>query len=102
MCPRCGASVPETWQICSSCGSELSPIMHKGGVESYPPQLCLRCGEPMKALGTLRLHEGTRAWPFLLAELGELLVNRESFEAFSCIGCGKVELFLPKSPRGQP
>jgi len=48
-------------------------------------------------MGQLKFHEGTRAWPFLLGELGELLVNRESFETFICEGCGKVEFFMPKA-----
>jgi len=50
----------------------------------------------MRSAGQLKLHEGTRAWPFLFGELGELLVNRESFQTFICEGCGKVEFFMPR------
>ncbi|MCH6485326.1 hypothetical protein MMG85_17375 [Pseudoxanthomonas sp. LH2527] len=53
----------------------------------------------MKPAGQLKLHEGTRAWPFLFGELGELFVNRESFDTFVCESCGKVEFFMPVSAR---
>ncbi len=48
----------------------------------------------MRLIGTRRFHEGSRLAPFLLAELGELLVNRESFDLYTCTACGKVEFFL--------
>lgn len=71
-------------------------------IGSYPPASCLRCKSAMRSMGQLKFHEGTRAWPFLLGELGELLVNRESFETFICEGCGKVEFFMPKVLRADP
>jgi hypothetical protein len=37
-------------------------------------------------------HEGTR-WG-LLGELGELFVNRESFDIYVCPRCGRVEFFV--------
>ena len=67
--------------------------------EACPPKSCLRCGSTMSAMGRLNFHEGTRAWPFLLGELGELLVHRGSFEAYVCEGCGKVEFFAPRLRR---
>jgi hypothetical protein len=48
----------------------------------------------MLAAGRKKFHEGTRAWPFLFGELGELFVNREAFDVYACQGCGKVEFFL--------
>ena len=48
----------------------------------------------MEFAGRKRFHEGTRAWPFLFGEIGELLVNRESFDLYACPSCGKIELFL--------
>ncbi len=54
----------------------------------------LRCHSPMRLIGTRRFHEGSRLAPFLLAELGELLVNRESFDLYTRTACGKVEFFL--------
>jgi len=42
----------------------------------------------------MKFHEGSRAWPFVLGDVGELLVNRESFDVHACGKCGKVEFFL--------
>ena len=105
-CPNCGQSVPESWKVCSSCGhdadasnAEASPATEP---DAFPPHACLRCGKRMRSTGAIRLHEGTRAWPFLFGELGELLVNRERFEVFACEGCGKVEFFLPTESRTAP
>jgi len=61
---------------------------------TYSKAECLRCGRPLAYLGTRKFHEGTRAWPFLLAELGELFVNREEFQIFACARCGHVEFFV--------
>lgn len=55
---------------------------------------CLRRGTPMVAVSRMRFHEGTRAWPFLLGDFGELFVNRETFDTYACTGCGKVEFFV--------
>jgi len=44
--------------------------------------------------GIKRFHEGTRLWAFLFGDLGELFVNRESFEVYACPNCGKVEFFV--------
>lgn len=52
----------------------------------------------MTCLGTMRLHEGTRLWPFLLGNVGELMVDRKRFETFACTNCGKVEFFMPPDP----
>jgi hypothetical protein len=60
----------------------------------YSKAQCLRCQRPLAYLGTREFHEGTRAWPFLLAELGELFVNREEFQLFACPRCGHVEFFV--------
>ena len=104
ICPTCGEQVPGDWVICTQCGydSAVKPaaaLPVDRVAEAYPPQSCLRCDSAMRAMGRLNLHEGTRAWPFLLGEFGELLVNRESFEAFVCDGCGKVEFFAPRLRR---
>jgi hypothetical protein len=34
--------------------------------------------------------------PFLLGNVGELFVNRESFDSYACSRCGKVEFFLAR------
>jgi hypothetical protein len=53
---------------------------------------CLRCGRGLDALGTKKFHEGAR-WG-VLGDLGELLVNRQGFDIYSCSYCGHVEFFL--------
>ena len=58
---------------------------------------CMRCGGAMRALGRLRLHEGSQAAPFLLGNLGELMVRRLDVDAIACTGCGKLEFFLPQA-----
>ncbi len=51
----------------------------------------------MRALGRLRLHEGSQAAPFLLGNLGELMVRRLDVDAIACTGWGKLEFFLPQA-----
>ena len=53
---------------------------------------CPRCNVPKAYLGTKEFHEGTR-WGFL-GELGELFVNKESFDVYACPTCGSVEFFV--------
>jgi hypothetical protein len=59
-----------------------------------PPKAinCSSCGVPLKYAGTKKFHEGTR-WG-LLGDLGELFVNKETFDVYCCPECGKVEFFL--------
>ncbi|MFZ5637854.1 MAG: DUF7577 domain-containing protein [Pseudomonadota bacterium] len=106
-CPSCGEDNDSDFGICWNCGAQ-----HDGGppasdfvrddvlqLDTGVPEerdlKCLRCGTPMKTLGRLRFHEGTRALPVVYGQLGELLVNRESFDAYACASpdCGKVEFF---------
>jgi hypothetical protein len=56
---------------------------------------CLRCGGRMAFLGDRDFHEGTRAWGFVLGDLGELFTGRTSLELYACERCGHIELFLP-------
>jgi hypothetical protein len=48
----------------------------------------------MAFMGRMNFHEGSRTMPFLLGNVGELFVNRESFDSYVCSSCGKVEFFL--------
>jgi len=100
-CPRCGAAVPQESELCGQCGfdSTVPLAAHPG---AHAPERCLRCASPMQFAGTLQLHEGTRMWPVLLGNIGELLVNRKRFETFLCTGCGKVEFFMPPEPDTGP
>lgn len=102
-CPKCQTSVPDHWHVCVECGLKVADF-EKGyqpeacpkQQQGYPPTRCLRCDGQMVSVGELKFHEGSRAWPFILGEIGELMVNRQCFEGFVCQQCGKTELFIPK------
>jgi hypothetical protein len=122
-CPQCGEDNGETYDLCWNCGTRAdgtaaspdfvrevplgdpaSGIFVEEEDEDWTAAserelACLRCGEPMRTIGRKRFHEGTRAWPFMLGNLGELFVNRESFDVLACAGCGKVEFFVTAAPR---
>jgi hypothetical protein len=61
-----------------------------------PPEpkqvLCPRCSVSKRYLGTKRFHEGTR-WG-IFGDLGELFVNKETFDVYACPKCGSVEFFV--------
>lgn len=52
----------------------------------------------MEFIGRRRFQESTQAMPFLLGDLGSLFVDREEFDLYACVSCGKVELFLSSTP----
>jgi hypothetical protein len=58
------------------------------------PMRCARCQTGLDYVGTKKFHEGTRAFGFVLGDLGELFTNREHFDVYVCPRCGKVELFV--------
>lgn len=99
-CNRCGTSVPQDCALCIKCG--FDPSVPPEQRDHYPPADCLRCQSPMQSAGTLQLHEGTRMWPVLMGNIGELLVDRRRFETFLCSGCGKVEFFMSPEPYSTP
>jgi hypothetical protein len=58
-------------------------------------------------LGTRSFHEGAH-WG-MLGALGEMFMNRESFDVFVCSSCGHVEFFVSgigedtgRHPRNDP
>lgn len=53
---------------------------------------CPSCQTTLNYAGSKRFHEGTR-WG-LLGDLGELFVNKETFDVYYCPGCGKVEFYV--------
>jgi hypothetical protein len=53
---------------------------------------CSSCQVTLQYAGTKKFHEGTR-WG-LLGDLGELFVNKETFDVYYCPRCGKVEFFV--------
>ena len=73
--------------------SETAP----GGSDSDGEEVlpCGRCGAPLTFVGDRDFHEGTRAWGFVLGDLGELFTGGEKLELWACKKCGHVELFLP-------
>jgi ribosomal protein S27AE len=99
-CPRCGETIEAEFDACWNCGTHRdggAPDPAFARDDDAPPVRaldCLRCRSPMAPLGRLRFHEGSRAMPFLLGNLGELFVNRQHFDAYACERCGKVEFFL--------
>lgn len=107
-CTACGEDNDSDFGICWNCGAQSDGgppdpefvhddvLLVDDGVPEARDLKCLRCGAPMQTLGRLRFHEGTRALPVIYGQLGELLVNRESFDAYACTGanCGHVEFFL--------
>lgn len=72
--------------------SETVPSAGSDDEEVLP---CGRCGAPLTFLGDRDFHEGTRAWGFVLGDLGELFTGGEKLEMWACEKCGHVELFLP-------
>jgi len=105
-CKSCGETMETDYAVCWRCGTHLDGApADKDFVPDHLPAppanmvkprelACLRCQTIMQAVSRMRFHEGTRAWPFLLGELGELLVNRQAFDTYACTGCGKVEFFV--------
>lgn len=58
------------------------------------PMTCPRCETALDFVGVKKFHEGSRAMPFLLGDLGELFVKRSHFDVYMCPRCGRVELFV--------
>ena len=56
------------------------------------PMVCPRCESPLDYVGNHKFHEGRRFGVF--GDLGELFVNRSSFDVYVCPTCGRVELFI--------
>ncbi|WP_223266907.1 hypothetical protein [Luteimonas gilva] len=106
ICSNCREKVDSDFDACWNCGTHRdgSPARADFVRDDAPaPDVtrpvsrdlrCLRCNGTMHVVGRKQFHEGSRALPFLLGELGELFVNRESFDVFACGNCGKVELFV--------
>jgi Uncharacterised protein family UPF0547. len=100
-CPNCKAEVIEDFQLCWSCNYSFSEgkIVEIRDIRTIGDRdlNCLRCGISMLFSGNYRFHEGfpTGIW----GAIGEVFVNRESFDLYLCPRCGKVEFFSPSCPK---
>ena len=56
---------------------------------------CSRCDGQLIFVGKKDFHEGTRAWGFVLGDVGELLTGGEEMAMFVCEDCGYVHFFMP-------
>jgi DNA-directed RNA polymerase subunit M/transcription elongation factor TFIIS len=55
---------------------------------------CLRCfDKKMIYNGTQRFHVGSNSAPFIIGDVGELFVNKQTFDLYYCPKCGKVEFY---------
>ncbi len=54
--------------------------------------MCSSCKVPLRYAGTKRFHEGAR-WG-ILGDIGELFVNKETFDIYHCPRCGKVDFYV--------
>lgn len=108
LCAACGEPFEPDFDVCWQCGAQrngspATAAFVRDDLPAPPANAvatrtldCLRCQLPMQAGKRLRLHEGSQMWPFLLDQLGELMVNRAAFDTYACPGCGKVEFFLTR------
>jgi hypothetical protein len=106
-CSKCGETIGKEFDICWNCGTHRDGSPPESNFvrddtltspgERVPPSRvlsCLRCSASMSLLGRKRFHEGSQALPFLIGNLGELFVHRQSFEVYVCPSCGKAEFFV--------
>ncbi len=95
ICPQCSTEIAPSLFYCPNCHFDLKEINRQNGILPSGPRHidCLRCKVELVYQGFFKFHEGERvgAW----GNLFELLVNRESFDLYSCPKCGKVEFFIP-------
>lgn len=110
-CPKCKESIEPSFDTCWHCGTSqdgtedpsFTCVEDLDGVpgswkppESQSPSknalICPRCRKQLTYVGTKRFHEGAQ-WG-IFGDLGELFVNSEKFDVYSCPKCGRVEFFV--------
>jgi hypothetical protein len=82
-CAQCGEEIEDQFDSCWKCAGQRLPA-------GRPVMQCLRCKENMDYKGSKRFHEGGH----FAASVGDLFVNRECFELYTCPKCGHVEFFV--------
>ena len=96
-CPNCQKQVEDNFDLCWNCNfsfsegkiAEIKDLAIQGDRELN----CLRCYTPMAFFGNSQFHEGFPTGVF--GAIGELFINRRSFDLFICPECGKIEFFSP-------
>ena len=53
--------------------------------------VCLRCNHKMKYSGTKKIQLGETGW--VLGDLPNLIAGAMEVEIYSCVNCGKIELY---------
>jgi uncharacterized protein with PIN domain len=88
-CSKCGEAHDDQFELCWKCaGEETAPALKP----SPNPIRCPRCLTDLDFVSAKRFHEGAN-WG-IIGELGEIFVNRESFDIYVCPRCGRVEFFV--------
>ena len=100
-CAKCREEIEDTFDACWKCGTfkdgtedpdfaNRVPVTPEA-VDKHPIH-CPRCEQALTYMGTKSFHEGTR-WG-ALGDIGELFVNKETFDVYCCPRCGRVEFFV--------
>ncbi len=95
-CPNCNAEREDGFELCWNCGYSFTEkkIIEIDNIETDGKGKkinCLRCKTAMLYSGNYKFHEGMPTGFF--GAIGELFINRESFDLYLCPKCGKVEFF---------
>ena len=96
-CPRCATANDADFEACARCGTRSDGKADPALAEAAGVRVvdCLRCDAPMTRRSARALPDDHPPAPVLIGDVGELPVDRETFEVYACSACGKVELFLP-------
>lgn len=111
---QCREELEDSFDVCWNCGTSKEgvedPEFRKADdvlpePEETAPQAsdlpeereknpinCVRCNRKLDYMGTKAFHEGRR-WG-ALGDIGELFVNKETFDVYCCPRCGRVEFFV--------
>ena len=89
-CEQCGEEIEDQFDSCWRCAGQAQPARPVPALQERPVVRCLRCRENMEYCGNKRFYEGGH----FAALMGNLFVNRESFDVYACPGCGHVEFFV--------
>lgn len=87
--PNATSMTDESTAIREGSGADTSKRENK----ERPSLDCPRCDRALNFVGTKSFHEGFQ-WGGLLGDLGQFLVNQESFDIYVCPRCGRVEFFV--------